>query len=93
MKKNYNTVWDKVSDDMRKKFDSEPVYDIKLLKNKIEVTGFYDKEIPERDSNHTCLVVISLDSALKKDENYYRQVFLKECKNIEKKVVRHINDN
>ena len=33
---------------MRKEFDSEPVYDIKLLKNKIEVTGFYDKEIPER---------------------------------------------
>ena len=45
------------------------------------------------DSNHTCLVVISLDSALKNDENYYPQVFLKECKYIEKKVIRHINDN
>ena len=32
-------------------------------------------------------------SALKKDENYYQQVFLKECKNIEKKVIRHINNN
>ena len=32
-------------------------------------------------------------SALKKDENYYRQVFLKECKNVEKKVIRHINNN
>ena len=28
---------------------------------------FYDKEIPKLDSNHTCLAVISLDSALKKD--------------------------
>ena len=45
------------------------------------------------DSNHTCLLVISLDSALKTDENYYPQVFLKECKYIKKKVVRCINDN
>ena len=58
-----------------------------------EVTDFYDKRISKVDSNHTCLAVISLDSALKKDDNYYRQVFLKECKYIEKKVIRHINDN
>ena len=45
------------------------------------------------ESNHTCLAIISLDSALTKDENYYPQVFLKECKYIEKKVIRHINDN
>ena len=58
-----------------------------------EVTDFYDKKIPKLDSNHTCLAVISLDSALKKDDNYYPQVFLKECKYIEKKVVSHIHDN
>ena len=57
-----------------------------------EATDFYDKEIAKVDSNDTCLAVISLDSALKKDENYYLQVFLKECKYIEKKVIRHIND-
>ena len=45
------------------------------------------------DSNHTCLVVISLDSALKKDDSYYLQVFPKECKYIDKKVIRHSNDN
>ena len=45
------------------------------------------------DSHHTYLAVISLDSALKKDENYYLQVLLKECKYIEKNVIRHINDN
>ena len=44
-------------------------------------------------SNHTYLGVISLGSAVKKDENYYSQVFLKEWKYIEKKVIRHINDN
>ena len=39
------------------------------------------------DSNHTCLAGISLDSALKKDENYNPQVFLKECKYIPKKLL------
>ena len=41
------------------------------------------------DVNHTCLAVISLVSALKKDDHYYPQMFLKEC---EKKVVKHIID-
>ena len=89
----YNTIWD-----IKKEFDSKPVYNKNYLKTKIkshgnEVTDFYDKKIPKLDSNHTCLAVISLDSALKKNENYYLQVFLKKCKSIEKKVIRHINDN
>ena len=58
-----------------------------------EVTDLYDKKVPKVDSNHTCLAVISLDSALKKDDNYYPQVLLKECKYIDKKVIRYINDN
>ena len=52
-----------------------------------------NKKIPKLDFNHTCLAVISLDSALKKDDNNYPQVFLKECKYTKKKVVRHIHDN
>ena len=55
-----------------------------------EVTDFYDKEIPKVDSN---LAVISLDSALKKDENYNPQVLLKECKYIGKKIIRHVIDD
>ena len=51
------------------------------------------KKILKLDSNDTCLAVISLDSALKKDDNYYPQVFLKERKYIEKKVFRHVHDN
>ena len=39
--------------------------------------------MPKVDSNHTCLAEISLDSTLRKDENYYMQVFLKECKYID----------
>ena len=86
----YNTIWDKVSADIKKEFDSEPVYNKKILKTKIkshgdEVIKFYDEKIPKVDSNHTCLAVISLDSVLKKDESYYPQVLSKECKYIEKK--------
>ena len=94
----YNTIWDKVSADIKKELDSEPVYNRNCLKTKIkshgdEVTDFYDKEIPKVNSNHTCLAVISLDSALKNGESYYPQVFLKECKYIKKKVVRNVIDD
>ena len=34
-----------------------------------------------------------MDSALKKDENYYQQVLLKGCRCIKKNVVRHIHDS
>ena len=88
----YNTIWDKVSVDIEKKFDSEPVYKKEILKTKRkshgdDVTDFYDKEIPKIDSNHTCLAAIGLDSALKKEDNYYPQVFLKECKYINNTVI------
>ena len=68
----YNTIGDKVSADIKKEFDSESVYNKNFLKAKIksygdEVTDLYDKEIPKIDSNHTCIVVISLDSALNRD--------------------------
>ena len=91
-----NTIWDKVSAYIKKEFDSEPIYNKNYFKIKShghEVTDFYDKKIHKLDPNHTCLAVISFYSSLKKNGNCYPQVFLKECKYIEKKVVRHINDN
>ena len=86
----YNTIGDKVSANIKNEFNSEPVYNKEFLKTKLkshgdEVADFYDKKILKVDSNHTCLAVISLDSALEKDENYCPQVFLKEYKYIEKK--------
>ena len=46
----YNTIWDKVSADIKKEFDREPVYNKKFLKTKKKshgdkVTDFYDKKI------------------------------------------------
>ena len=58
-----------------------------------EVTDFQDKKIPSVDSNYTCVAVIRLYFALKEGDNYYPQVFLKECKFIEKRENRNINDN
>ena len=55
-----------------------------------EATDFHEKEIPKMDSNHTCLAVISLDFALNIDGYYYLQVFLKECKYIEKEGKRRV---
>ena len=45
--KNYKTIWDKVSANIKKEFDNEPVNNKNLLKTKIkphgdEVTDFYD---------------------------------------------------
>ena len=53
---------------------------------------FYDKESPKVDANHTSLALINLDSALEKDEHFYPQVFLKECKCNKKNVIRRIID-
>ena len=92
----YNTIWYKVSAYIKKEFYSGPVYNKEFLKTKVkshgdEATDFYDNKVPKVDSNHTCLTVIGLDSALKKD--YYPRVLLKKCKYIEKQVIGHINGN
>ena len=47
--KNDNIIWDKVSADIKKEFDSEHVYNKEFFKTKIkshsdEVTDFYDKK-------------------------------------------------
>ena len=54
---------------------------------------FTIKKIPKVDSNHACLAVISLDSALEKDDNHYPEMLSKECKYTKEKAIRHINDN
>ena len=71
----YNTICDKVSADT-KKIVSEPVYNKEFLKTNIksygdEVIDFYHKKI----SNHTFLVVIIWDSALKKMKTIIRNYF------------------
>ena len=86
----YNTIWDKVNADIKKEFDSEPVYNKKfLVVMKLQI---FMIDISKVDSNHTYLAVISLDSALKKAENYYPEVFLQECK-YKKKLIKDITQD
>ena len=54
--KKYNEVWNKVSNSMKKEFDSKPTYNKNFLKTKTKFYGdeaadFHDKEIPKVDSN------------------------------------------
>ena len=51
----YNAIWDKVSPDIKKVFDSVLVNNKNFLKTKIkfdgdEITDFYNKEISKVDS-------------------------------------------
>ena len=58
-----------------------------------EDIDFHNKEIPKAGSDCICLAITMIDSALKIEENYYLQAFLKECKYTEKEVIRHITED
>ena len=60
-----------------------------------EATEFHDEEMSNVGSNYICLSVILMEFFLKKDRNFYLQVFLKKCKYIkkEKKVNRYTADD
>ena len=98
--KRYNDIWKKVSYSIKKELDCEPIYNKKILKTKIrsygdEAPDFHTRKIPEAGCNYICWMVILIDSVLKKDDNYYPQVFLKEykCLDNEKKMIRYITDD
>ena len=52
----YNKIWNKVSNGIKKGFDSEPVYNERCLKTKIKSyegkisTNFLDNGVPKEDS-------------------------------------------
>ena len=101
LSKNYNKIWKKVKKAIDTEFDSESVYNEKNLKSKIKSyngkinTKFHNNEIAKENSQCTCLSVILIDSVFKIDNNYYPQVFLKECKYFvkDKKISKYITDD
>ena len=56
--KEYNEIWEKVKNNLKKEFDSEPVYNEKYLKAKIKLCNgkisinFHDNKIPKEGSQH-----------------------------------------
>ena len=69
--KKHIEIWNKVSNNIEKEFDSELIYNNKYLKTEIksygdEATDFYDNEMPKVACSYTCLAVITIDFVLKK---------------------------
>ena len=76
----FNEIWEKVKNSIKKKFDSELVYNEKYLKAKIKSyngkinTHFHTNKIPKESSTFICLSVIVIGSVFRTGKNYYAQV-------------------
>ena len=86
----YAKISEKTSDLIDKKFDSDPDYNNKYINTKIRsynndiITNFHDNDnkndkIPEKNKAYRCMSLISLDSIIKINKNYYPQTLLQEC--------------
>ena len=91
--KKYDKIWEKVSNLLNIKFDSEPVYDDndKYIKTKIKLygdkinTNLQGEKIPIENASYKCLSLIMVDSVLRANKKYYPQTLLEECKYVIKK--------
>ena len=101
--KEYTKIWEKVSNLMNIKFDSEPVYGYndKYMKTKIKLygdkinTNFQGKKIPKENASYKCLSLMMLDSVIRVNKKYYPQTLLEECKCVirKNKMENLINDD
>ena len=86
--KKYNSIWEKISNLLDIKFDSQPVYGDgeKYIKTKIKMCGdrvntnFQGKKGPKENASYKCLSLIMLDSAIRSNKRFYPQTLLEECK-------------
>ena len=86
----YTKIWEKISDLINKKFDSDPVYNNKYINTKIRSynndikTNIRDidnknNKLPEKNKPYRCISLISLDSIVKINKKCYPQTLLQEC--------------
>ena len=85
----YTKIWEKISDLIDKKFDSDPVYNNKYINTKIRsynndiITNFHNtdkkKKLSEKNKAYKCMSLISLDSIIKINKKYYPQTLFQEC--------------
>ena len=86
--KEYNKIWERVSNILSIKFDSEPVHgdNDKHIKTKIKLygdkinTNFQGKKIPKENASYKCLSVIMLESVIRANKKCYPQTLLEEIK-------------
>ena len=100
--KKYNKIWEKISNLLSIKFDSEPVYgdSDKYIKTKRKLygdkinTNFQGKNIPKENTSYKCLSLIMLDSFIRANKKYYPQTILEECKyEIKKSKMENLNND
>ena len=92
---------EKVSNSIKKRFDSEPLYSEKYLKTKIKnyegkiKTNFDNDKILKEGSQCIYLSVILTDFVFRIGKNYYPQVLLGECKYVvvENKMPEYITND
>ena len=86
----YTAIWEKISDLVNKKFDSDPIHNNKYINTKIRSynndikTNFRNidnkiNKLPEKNKPYKCVSLISLDSIIKINKKYYPQTHLQEC--------------
>ena len=82
----HNEIWKEVSNLIKQKTDSKPVYNEKYLKTKTKSyigkinTNFHNNKKLKEGSQCISLSVVQIESVNRKDKDYYPQVFLEECK-------------
>ena len=101
--KKYNKIWEKISNLLNIKFDSQSVYGDgeKYIKTKIKMyedrvnKNFQGKKVPKEHASYKCLSLIMLDSFIRANENFYPQKLSGECKYVirKNKMENLINNN
>ena len=82
----YAEIWNKIKSIFNVKFHSQPIYDGKYIKNKLNTfnntinTLFSRDEIPKERIHYVCISAICINSVLKADIKNYPQVYLEQCK-------------
>ena len=76
----HNNTWDKVSANIKREFNREPVYYNIFLKTKVksyedEATDFPNKEMLKKGCNYTCLEVITIGFGLIKEKTIIHKCF------------------
>ena len=90
-----------MKNNLKKEFNSEPVYNEKYLKAKIKSyngkinTNFHNNKIPREGSQFIYFSVILINSVFRAGKNYYPELFFEECKYVikEKKIPKYITDD
>ena len=75
----YTEIWNKIKNSLNSKFYSQPIYDGKYIKTKVNTfisminTLFVGNEIPKERNHYICI-------AVRVDKKNYPQVYLEQCK-------------